>query len=128
MVLGVLILKHFRVLLSYRRKISLNIKTTLLLTAVFASPKWLLPYNIIFSNKTTPLIHVGPVFGSPKSDLYERILYILYIVIVQECDQILIALAICNPFSSESTNQNIHIKLFTFCDLKFRSRRHKYRH
>ena len=33
-----------------------KIKTISLVRAVFSSPKWLLPYNFIFSNKTTPLI------------------------------------------------------------------------
>ena len=33
-----------------------KIKTISLVRAVFFSPKWLLPYNFIFSNKTTPLI------------------------------------------------------------------------
>ena len=34
----------------------LKVKTISLVRAVFSSPKWLLPYNFIFSNKTTPLI------------------------------------------------------------------------
>ena len=33
-----------------------KIKTISLVRAVFSSPKWLLPYNFIFSNKKTPLI------------------------------------------------------------------------
>ena len=33
-------------------------------SSFFFSPKWLLPYNFIFSNKTTPLI--GPVLAFRK--------------------------------------------------------------
>ena len=33
-----------------------KIKTISLVRAVFSSPKWLIPYNFIFSNKTIPLI------------------------------------------------------------------------
>ena len=50
----------------------LNLKTTPLLKAAFASPQWPLPYNFVFSNKATSLI--GPVFGSPEGGLNNGIL------------------------------------------------------
>ena len=70
------VFKYLQALQNIYSKISLlrpfNIKTTSLVRAVFASSKWLLPYNFIFSNKTTPLI--GPGFGNTKDGLKKRIL------------------------------------------------------
>ena len=41
-----------------------NIKTTSLLRPVFPSPKWYLPYDIIFGFKTTSVIR--PLLGNPN--------------------------------------------------------------
>ena len=45
----------------------IEIKTTSLLRPVFASPKWYVPYDILFYIKTTSLIR--PLLGSPKGGL-----------------------------------------------------------
>ena len=44
-----------------------KIKTTSLLSLVFASPKWYFPYDIIFNIRITSLIR--PLLGSQKGGL-----------------------------------------------------------
>ena len=57
--------------------------TISLLRLVFASPKWYLPYDIIFDIKTTSLIKL--LLDSPKGGLIIEILLYLYIYFITVC-------------------------------------------